>query len=936
MSFRFLIVVILFLITSHFFLFSADKYVWSAAPSSASPYESWNTAATNIWDAVNAASAGETIWVTNGTYGLTNPIVIGKAITLRSVNGKNVTIINRGTASQIRLLILSNASAVVDGFTFTNGYGRANTTNTATYPGSVGHSYGGAVRIYNGTIRNCRIVKSTCMAGIVSPQHSINGYGGGIYMATGLIENCEVLNNTATGTGSDSAYGGGIYMLSGRIISCVITGNVAQGTGNGEGHGGGVWMAGNGVLLSSFLHGNRATAANNVAPSYGGGIYLGGNGVVSNCVILRNRCNFWESIGGGVWMNAGLVTHCHIISNRCEVPSGHSYATSQYAGGAGTWMSGGTLRNCVIARNVCVHSGQIRNGATRGAGVLMTGGQIEHCTISRNIVDKYGRGAGIFMTGGQVWNSIIYYNFDDISVSYTEDHENLYQVGGTVNKSCTTNAYGLTGSGNTGGEPCFAYRWTNDFRLLLGSSCIDAGSNLVNVVSDISGNVRPIDGDGDGNAFSDIGAYEAVGKSESSFRCGFRSVPDTIIGNGGSVVFNGYVGGTNTAGVVYRWDLQNDGTWDYVGGSYAVITGNYVYASNYTVKLTASNALGQVYTATKPAAVRIFPPVVYSRPVGSGIPVFPYNTWQKAATNLQTAMDTAIAGTTVLLSNGVYEVSIPFCIRRALTVTSLNGHKYTFIQRKSGVNTRLGLVTHPSAILEKVTLRNGSWSISGMALGGAIWMTAGMIRDCAITNNLASGLPNQPGYGGGIYMSDGILRNCFLYKNESRSGNNYAHGGGVYISGGLIENCTIVSNYSQRTDATGANSMYALGGGVRLEGGRMTNSVVVYNGVRGPTNRWRNISFASGSAGYCCSPDVTHDPTGTGNITNSPVFTDVSKADYTLTPNSSCVDAGTNKLWMINNFDLNGIPRIQSVSKPRVDIGAYEVRGKSGGVFMFL
>jgi len=912
---------IFFIIFLTHIVYSGDKYVWVGAPSSGYPYESWATAATNMWDAVNAANEGETVWVTNGTYGLTNPVVISKGIKLRGVNGKGVTILTRGTVAQIRLLIISNGNAVVDGFTISNGYGRANTTNMALYPGVVGYSYGGGVRMYNGIIRNCRIIKNTCKAGITL-QHGVNAYGGGIYMDNGLVDNCEVLNNTAAGSdGSSSAYGGGIYIAGGFVSNSIVSYNYAYATGNGEGRGGGINLAGIGKISGCVLESNRVSAANNVSPSYGGGLYMSGNGVVSNCYFIRNRCIFWESIGGGVYMTTGLITSCYMISNRCEVPSAHSYSESQYAGGVGVWMSGGTIRNCVISRNIAIHNGQIRGGATRGGGVLMTGGRVEHCTISRNIVDRYGRGGGIYMSGGQVWNSIIYYNFDDIAVEYTEDHENLYQVGGSVNKSCVTNSYGLSGTGNISGEPCFAYRWTNDFRLLPGSSCIDAGTNLSGVTSDILGNGRPVDGDGDGQVYSDIGAYEALLKAAGNFRGGFSCLPDTIIGSGGSVIFRGYAAGSNTLGVVYRWDLDNDGDWEYVGGNYAVITGSYTYASNYTVRLVVSNAVAEVYSITKKRCVRIFPPVIHVCPAGIGWHIFPYDNWEKAATNLQVAIDAAIAGSVVKLSNGVYEVLQPFCVRRGITVTSVKGASYTFIQRKGSANTRLGLIMHPGAVMERVTLREGSWSRSGMAFGGGVWMTAGMIRDCVISNNLASGLPNQPGYGGGVYMSGGILRNCFIYKNESRSQNNYGHGGGVYMSGGLIENCTVVSNYCQRTDASGANSAWALGGGVRLAGGSMTNVVVVYNGVRGLTNRWRDISFAGGSAGYCCSPDVTHDPGGSGNITNFPVFTDVSKADYTLPPNSSCVDAGINKQWMIGASDLLGKRR---KTPRRVDIGAYE------------
>jgi len=64
---------------------AVDRYVSLHGTNDfASQFTDWHGAATDIQWAVNFALAGETVWVSNGTYYLTNQINIANGITLKA------------------------------------------------------------------------------------------------------------------------------------------------------------------------------------------------------------------------------------------------------------------------------------------------------------------------------------------------------------------------------------------------------------------------------------------------------------------------------------------------------------------------------------------------------------------------------------------------------------------------------------------------------------------------------------------------------------------------------------------------------------------------------------------------------------------------------------------------------------------------------------
>ncbi|MBZ0201336.1 MAG: T9SS type A sorting domain-containing protein [Ignavibacteriaceae bacterium] len=194
----------------------------------------------DIQTAVNAASNGDLILVTDGTYSLTTPISISKSVTLRSQNGASVTTIDGG--GSVVCMFMTNVGAVVDGFTIKNG----------SNPGG----YGGGVRCDNGTVQNC----------IIENNYSRDG-GGVALNNSGLVLNCIIRNNTAD-------WGGGVRCFNGTVRGCLITGNTATP------HGGGINIWSGGTVQNCTITNNTATD--------GAGIRLWNNGIVENSIIYSN------------------------------------------------------------------------------------------------------------------------------------------------------------------------------------------------------------------------------------------------------------------------------------------------------------------------------------------------------------------------------------------------------------------------------------------------------------------------------------------------------------------------------------------------------------------------------------------------------------------------------------------------------------------------
>ncbi len=314
-------------------------------------------------------------------------------------------------------------------------------------------------------------------------------------------------------------------------------------------------------------------------------------------------------------------------------------------------------------------------------------------------------------------------------------------------------------------------------------------------------------------------------------------------------------------------------------------------------------------------------------------PVPPYASWATSATNIQLAVDAAVDGDEILVTNGVYTTGgravgtnvlvNRVAVDKAVAVRSVNGPQFTVIQgyQVPGVTNGDGAIRcvylGTGASLIGFTLTNGATRVSvagdtAQRTGGGVWCPHGgpVVSNCIFTGNSA--------YNGGGAMYSGTLNNCTLIGNTALYG-----GGAIY---GILNNCALISNSAYAGGGTfqstlsnctlAGNSAASAGGGAYS--GTLNNCTLYFNtATSGAGTNYAEVSALN----YCCTTPM---PTnGVGNITNAPLFVDYGTGDLRLQSNSPCINSGRNA-YAPGLTDLAGLPRIVSGT---VDIGAYEFQG---------
>jgi len=503
---------------------------------------SWADAYGDLQDAMDDAISDDEIWVAAGTYKPTSDYGLGigdRGKHFRMINGVGIYGGFDGTETaldqrdvQNNETILSgdicvpddnsdncyhvfyhpdgtnlDTTAILDGFMVTVG-----NADGPGYPEN--HEYGGGM--YNEgsspTVMNCTF------------SGNLSDYGSGMFNddnSSPIVTGCTFSGNSAdcgggmcnwessspgvTGCIFSGNHGDGMYnqLSSPRVSGCTFSGNYDGGMYNE--------FSSNPTVTGCTFSGNYGGGMHNnyssprvsgctFSGNYGSGMYntYFSNPVVTGCTFTANSARY----GGGMHNEENsmpMVTGCTFIGNSGD------WEGAQGGGGGIYNASSSTVRNCTFIGNL----------AHVGGGMYNAGNStVSNCIFWGNTASSGG-------------NEI--YNMSATIISYCD-------VAGSGGSGAGWDFFlGIDGGGNIDGDPVFVRNpndngdgwgddpWTfgvdeganddyGDLHLQYSSPCIDAGNNsAVTGATDLDGQLRIMDGDDDGTATVDMGAYEYYG-----------------------------------------------------------------------------------------------------------------------------------------------------------------------------------------------------------------------------------------------------------------------------------------------------------------------------------------------------------------------------------------------------------------------------------------
>ena len=362
-----------------------------------------------------------------------------------------------------------------------------------------------------------------------------------------VISGFTIQNGLAT---FDFRYTGGginLWHSSPTIRNNILKDNIAYATGGAIGM----------EYSSPLIQGNIITSNHTVfSGRVGGGIMVSFS---SNVEILGNRISDHSADSGG-----GLFVY---VSDSVTIRN-NTFENNSAGAGGGIYLAGGYPTFSVI-QNVFKN-----NTASVGGGIFwqVNGGQLVNNTIVDNSASL---GSGIYayaFNGQSLWsNNIIQARLNQNAVAFgpgnlecpAVNKNNIYSPGilGLPVFGPCSNETTSTG-GNIFTNPLFVNSAAGDYHLSPGSPSIDTGDNTAPNLpaTDLDGNPRLQDGNGDGLVVVDMGTYEAPSPAPPFNIC----IRDDS--NGSTLKFNSTTGDyqyTNCSGLT----LSGRGTLTQRGGT---------------------------------------------------------------------------------------------------------------------------------------------------------------------------------------------------------------------------------------------------------------------------------------------------------------------------------------------------------------------------------
>ena len=747
-------------------------------------------------------------------------------------------------------------------------------------------------------------------------------------------------------------------------------------------------VTGSGTDANAILDGFTITAGcgNFEAPGLppgGGMLNLEGSPTVRNCTFSKNSAN---GMGGGMYNHnsSATIINCTFTGNSSGAGGGMSNSTWRsnnkpvvvnctFSGNSAEYVGGGmdndtsspTLTNCTFAGNSAEYGGGMFNNYNCTP-------MVTNCTFSGNIAVKDG--GGICNKNNPyhgdstpiVTNCILWNNSDS---GGTDEYAQICGGIPTVNYNCIQGWTGaLGGTGNIDADPHFAF--PNDYHLMPGSPCIDAGTNepydgLPD--TDFEGITRPLDGNGDGSAIADMGAYEY--SIEPRIACS-RLVFDLARLPRGPNPDDQILSLRNAGGGTMAWEIVEDCAWLEIIPTSGTSAGQI----NDVVLRTDATDLPRGYYICE---LQIVSEQAVNSPKIVTVKLHAMDFLEVPAMypTIQAAIVSAFEGETIFVAPGVYtgpgnrDID---SLGKAITVQSTNPNVVaatiidcngTEEEPHRGFSFRSG--EDANSILAGFTIINGNgWWMEG---GGGIFCyeSSPTITNCTITGNSAD-------RGGGIscWESNPIITNCKIIGNTALEGGgmySYNHssptitsctfsGNSAHYQGGgmqnerdsspTVTNCTFSGNSAFNGNALACWSWSQLW----PSNVQMTNCILWDGGDEIWNNDGSNIIITYSDVKGGWPGDDNGGWAGEGNIDSDPCFVEPGywdmndvwvEGDYHLLPDSPCIDAGDNMAVPPDTtdldgdgnttepipFDLDGNPRIvdgNDDGNSVVDMGAYE------------